>query len=102
MSTIGKDINGSGTVTYTCGLHEDHGKVVVTASSSSVIPKKCQVALYGNPIGSDPNKGYEDYWWVEDAPKTTKYTWGTGWYVGVSIKDERTGNYVLVASAGPT
>ena len=97
----GKPLSADGTVKFSCGIKENLGYVHVTGKASSVIPQKAQVALYPGPIGSDPNKGYLDYWWIEDLPKQTKYVWGSGYYVGVSIKDEVSGKYVLVCSAGP-
>lgn len=98
----GQSLSADGGVKFTCGITENLGFVHVTGTGSPLIPQKAQVALYPGPIGSDPNKGYLDYWWIEDLPKQTDYVWGTGYYVGVSIKDEVSGDYVLVCSAGPS
>lgn len=98
----GQALNAEGDITFKCGISENLGYVNVTGSASPLIPQKAQVALYPGPIGSDPNKGYLDYWRVEDLPEQTDYIWGSGYYVGVSVKDEVSGDYVLVCSAEPS
>lgn len=108
VDSSGSPISANGTINVVCGAEEHLGKVRITGSSTPVAPDYIQVCLYAGGFPSNPNSEYLDYFYIDNngggkgpTNKQTDRTWGSGYYVAASCKDQN-GNWKYICKAGPT
>lgn len=106
--TDASPISTSATITVTCGATEHLGNVKITGTCEPVSPDYIQVCLYANKFPDNPNHDYLSYFYINNkgdgkgpTSKQTSQPWGSGYYVGVSCKDQN-GDWQYICKVGPT